>query len=121
MMQADASYYEKVGHYLNLIAPKMESIGYALNTQKNQYDDTEAFDADYANASYSIAEYKTAVTDYYNEIEKPDQVKAAKAKVKAAKKSLQSAIKQSKKAKTRRAKAKKHYRRVRRHNRNRRN
>lgn len=121
MMQADASFYEKVGHYLNLIAPKMESIGYALNTQKNQYDDTEAFDADYANASYSIAEYKTAVTDYYNEIEKPDQVKAAKAKVKAAKKSLQSAIKQSKKAKSRRAKAKKHYRRVRRHNRNRRN
>lgn len=119
MLQADANFYEKVGHYLNLIDPKMESIGYALNTQRNQYNDTEAFDADYAQASYSIAEYKTAVTDYYNEIEKPAQVKAAKAKVKVAKKSLQSAIKQSKKAKSKRAKAKKQHRRVR-HNKNRR-
>lgn len=109
LSQKDPNFYESVGHYLNLIDPETNDFGYALNTdtKANKYGDTEAWDADVGNGSYDVSDFQAAVTAYYDEIAKPDQVKAAKAKVKAAKKSLRRAIKQSRKNRKRRAKKRK--------------
>lgn len=100
LSQRDHNFYEQVGHYLNLINPQVKGYGYALNTRNNEYGNTESFDySEDTDGSYSASDYKAAITAYYNDVAKPDQIKAAKAQVKAAKKSLQKAIKQSKKRK----------------------
>lgn len=97
LSQADNSFYEQVGHYLNLIDPKIASYGYALNTGEKEYGNTEAFDVDDSDGTYTVADFKAALTAYYDDLAKPDQVKAAQQQVKAAKEDLQEAIEQSKK------------------------
>ena len=77
-----------MGHYLNLIDPSTSSYGYALNTESNDYDNTESWDSGYGDPVFSVDEFKKLVTDYYNKMELPDQVKAAQAKVNKAKKDL---------------------------------
>ncbi len=110
LSQADHDFYEQVGHYLNLINPKVEGYGYALSTRNNEYGNTESFDySEETDGSYSINDYKAAVTAYYNDIAKPNQVKAAQAQVKSAKKDLQTAIKMSKKSKRNKKRSKKHH------------
>lgn len=87
--------------------PSTKSYGYGLNTKHNQYDNTESWDAGYGDPAFSVDEFKKLVTDYYNKIEQPDQLKGAKAKVKNAKKALTQAQKadKKKKAAAKRAKA----------------
>ncbi|MBN6050203.1 hypothetical protein [Lactobacillus helveticus] len=104
-LQVDSELFEQVGHYLNLIDPSTSSYGYALNTESNDYDNTESWDSGYGDPVFSVDEFKKLVTDYYNKMELPDQVKAAKAKVNKAKKDLANAKKAAKKSKK---KAKKH-------------
>ena len=103
LSQVDHDFAEKVGHYLNLTNPAIQSYGYGLNTEHHKYDNTESWDAGYGEPSFSVDEFKSLVTDYYNKIEQPDQVKAAQNKVKKAKKALAQAKKADKKAKARRA------------------
>lgn len=105
LYQADHDLYEQVGHYLNLTDPSTKSYGFGLNTESNQYDDTESWDAGYGDPAFSVDKFKKLVTDYYNKIEQPDQVKAAQNKVKKAKKALAQAKKADKKkaAKARKA------------------
>ena len=88
LYQADSELFEQVGHYLNLIDPSTSSYGYALNTESNDYDNTESWDSGYGDPVFSVDEFKKLVTDYYNKMELPDQVKAAQAKVNKAKKDL---------------------------------
>ncbi|QNQ82755.1 hypothetical protein [Lactobacillus sp. PV012] len=97
LYQADPALYERVGHYLNLTNPSTSSYGYALNTEIH---DTEAWDSDYGDPAFTVDEFKKLVTDYYNKMEKPDQVKVAKTKVNTAKKELAAAQKADKKQKT---------------------
>ena len=88
LYQADSELFEQVGHYLNLIDPSTSSYGYALNTESHDYDNTESWDSGYGDPVFSVDEFKKLVTDYYNKMELPDQVKAAQAKVNKAKKDL---------------------------------
>ena len=88
LYQVDSELFEQVGHYLNLIDPSTSSYGYALNTESNDYDNTESWDSGYGDPVFSVDEFKKLVTDYYNKMELPDQVKAAQAKVNKAKKDL---------------------------------
>ena len=88
LYQADSELFEQVGHYLNLIDPSTSSYGYALNTESNDYDNTESWDSGYGDPVFSVDEFKKLVTDYYNKMELSDQVKAAQAKVNKAKKDL---------------------------------
>ena len=88
LYQTDFELFEQVGHYLNLIDPSTSSYGYALNTESNDYDNTESWDSGYGDPVFSVDEFKKLVTDYYNKMELPDQVKAAQARVNKAKKDL---------------------------------
>ena len=88
LYQADSELFEQVGHYLNLIDPSTSSYGYALNTESHDYDNTESWDSGYGDPVFSVDEFKKLVTDYYNKMELPDQVKAAQARVNKAKKDL---------------------------------
>ena len=105
LYQANPDLFEQVGHYFNLIDPSTSSYGYALNTESNDYDNTESWDFGYGDSVFSVDEFKKLVTDYYNKMELPDQVRAAKSKVNKAKKALAKAKKAAKKSKK---KAKKH-------------
>ena len=78
--------------------PATKSYGYGLNTEHHKYDNTESWDAGYGEPAFSVNEFKQLVTDYYNKIVQPDQVKAAQNKVKAAKKALAKAKKADKKS-----------------------
>lgn len=98
LSQVDHDFFEQVGHYLNLTDPATQSYGFGLNTKHHKYDDTESWDAGYGEPAFSADEFKQLVTDYYNKIEQPDQVKAAQNKVKAAKKALAKAKKAGKKS-----------------------
>lgn len=98
LSKVDHDFAEKVGHYLNLTDPATKSYGYGLNTEHHKYDNTESWDAGYGEPAFSVDEFKQLVTDYYNKIEQPDQVKAAQNKVKAAKKALAKAKKADKKS-----------------------
>lgn len=97
LSQVDHNFFEQVGHYLNLTDPATQSYGFGLNTEHHKYDDTESWDTGYGESAFSVDEFKQLVTDYYNKIEQPDQVKTAQNKVKAAKKALAKAKKADKK------------------------